>query len=293
MKKNLLKLSVLFVGLVALLGLIACTTTTTTTTRPTTTTTRTTTATTTQPTTTTTATTTTTSATTTRTTTTGTTTTTGPTTTLPALTINVMQSATLGQYLVDGNGMTLYYFTNDSPGKSTATAAIIANWPVFHASSIIVTAPLVAADFGTITRDDGAPQTTFRDWPLYYFAQDTAPGDTKGQGVNGKWFVVNPADFNPPEPVTVSLVARNFAFDKSSITVPAGAQVTINFDNQDAGTPHNVAVYTSSSATTSIFVGSVISGGQTTYTFTAPTTPGTFFFRCDVHPYMNGSFIVQ
>jgi plastocyanin len=51
-----------------------------------------------------------------------------------------------------------------------------------------------------------------------------------------------------PNPVTIDLVARNIAFDKSTITVPAGAMVTINFDNQDSGIPHNFSVYDSSAA---------------------------------------------
>jgi plastocyanin len=95
--------------------------------------------------------------------------------------------------------------------------------------------------------------------------------------------------------VTIDLVAKNIAFDKSTITVPAGAQVTINFDNQDSGIPHNFAVYTNASASTSIFVGQIITGPKTiTYTFVAPATQGTYFFRCDVHPKaMTGTFIVQ
>ena len=95
--------------------------------------------------------------------------------------------------------------------------------------------------------------------------------------------------------MTIDLVAQNIAFDKSTITVPAGAQVTVNFDNKDSGIPHNLAVYTNSSATTSIFVGSIITGPKTiTYAFEAPTTPGTYFFRCDVHPtLMTGNFVVQ
>jgi plastocyanin len=95
--------------------------------------------------------------------------------------------------------------------------------------------------------------------------------------------------------VTIDLVAKNIAFDKSTITVPVGADVTVNFDNQDSGIPHNFAVYTDASASTPIFVGEIITGPKTvTYSFTAPTTPGTYFFRCDVHPtIMTGTFIVQ
>jgi plastocyanin len=85
------------------------------------------------------------------------------------------------------------------------------------------------------------------------------------------------------------------AFDQSTITVSAGAQVTINFNNKDSGIPHNFSLYTDSSASKSLFIGQTITGPKTiTYTFTAPATPGNYFFRCDVHPtIMTGTFAVQ
>ena len=45
---------------------------------------------------------------------------------------------------------------------------------------------------GTITRDDGSTQVTYNGWPLYYFQDDAAPGDTNGQGLDGVWFLVSP-----------------------------------------------------------------------------------------------------
>ena len=95
--------------------------------------------------------------------------------------------------------------------------------------------------------------------------------------------------------VTIDVIAKSFAFNTSTITVPAGANVTINFNNMDAGIPHNVAVYENKDAKKAIYVGDVIKGPKTTtYNFTAPTTPGTYFFRCDVHPTtMVGDFIVK
>lgn len=97
------------------------------------------------------------------------------------------------------------------------------------------------------------------------------------------------------EPATVDLAAENLAFDTSTITVPAGAEVTVNFNNQDSGIQHNFAVYTDSSAAEEIFVGETVTGpGSVTYTFTAPSEPGTYFFRCDVHPEaMTGEFVVE
>jgi plastocyanin len=83
------------------------------------------------------------------------------------------------------------------------------------------------------------------------------------------------------------------AFDMSTITVPAGSIITMNFNNKDS-VPHNFALYTDSGAQTMIFQGQVVTGKTIVYNFTAPTTPGTYFFRCDVHPaIMTGSFIVQ
>ena len=95
--------------------------------------------------------------------------------------------------------------------------------------------------------------------------------------------------------VTISLVAQNTAFNKSTLIVPAGASVKIDFNNKDS-VPHNFSLYANSSATPpAIFQGPAIAGpATTTYKFTAPATPGTYFFRCDIHPsQMTGSFVVQ
>jgi predicted lipoprotein with Yx(FWY)xxD motif len=112
-------------------------------------------------------------------------------------TIMTITKIGLGDYLVDAKGMTLYYFTNDSVGKSNASDAVIANWPVFYVADIVVPSNLNASDFGTITRNDGKMQTTYKGWPLYYYIKDQAPGDTVGQRVNGVWFIINPHDFPP------------------------------------------------------------------------------------------------
>jgi len=95
--------------------------------------------------------------------------------------------------------------------------------------------------------------------------------------------------------VTIDLIAKNIAFNISTITVPAGANVTVNFHNEDSGIPHNFAVYDTAAAEKVIFIGKIITGpAETTYTFTAPDMPGTYFFRCDVHPaIMTGQFIVK
>jgi plastocyanin len=95
--------------------------------------------------------------------------------------------------------------------------------------------------------------------------------------------------------VTIDLAAQNNAFDKSAITVPAGARVIVRFTNRDAA-PHNFAVYRSAEAREGLFAGERVNGPNRTvqYELTAPQQPGTYFFRCDVHPRaMTGDFIVQ
>jgi glucose/arabinose dehydrogenase/plastocyanin len=94
--------------------------------------------------------------------------------------------------------------------------------------------------------------------------------------------------------VPVMLTAKNSAFDTNMITVPAGSTVVMTFVNNDANVPHNFALYTDNKATTRIFVGDLVTGVRTvTYTFTAPSVRGSYFFRCDVHPEtMTGTFVV-
>jgi len=108
-------------------------------------------------------------------------------------TIRVANS-TLGTILVDAKGNTLYYFANDVPGSgaSACTAQCAVLWPVFSAGTIQVSYPLNAADFGTITRADGTNQTTWKGWPLYYYASDSAPGQVNGENFQKIWFVVKP-----------------------------------------------------------------------------------------------------
>jgi plastocyanin len=90
----------------------------------------------------------------------------------------------------------------------------------------------------------------------------------------------------------IRIKAKNLVFDVSRITVPASSQVIVEFENEDP-VAHNVAFYTTSSLTETIYKGEIITGpGKVTYTFTAPATPGTYYFHCDVHPFMNGQFVV-
>jgi predicted lipoprotein with Yx(FWY)xxD motif len=100
----------------------------------------------------------------------------------------------LGEIVVDGEGMTVYVFDNDTPGSGTSacTGGCLQAWPPVVANSENPTADGVSGKVGTITRDDGTLQVTLEGYPLYLWQNDVAPGDTTGQGVQGVWWVVTP-----------------------------------------------------------------------------------------------------
>ena len=99
----------------------------------------------------------------------------------------------LGLILVDGEGMTLYLFTEDPPGESVCADDCQAAWPPL----LVDGEPSVGegvdeALVGTIDRDDGSTQVTYDDAPLYLWMSDERPGDVTGQDVQGVWYVVSP-----------------------------------------------------------------------------------------------------
>jgi predicted lipoprotein with Yx(FWY)xxD motif len=117
----------------------------------------------------------------------------------PWYSVTVSTSASLGNYLVDENGMALYWFTKDSVGQSACSGDCIKAWPAFSASSIVVPSALNARDFATIKRADGTSQTTYKGYPLYYWVKDSKRGDTTGQDVGKVWYVIDPEKFPPPK----------------------------------------------------------------------------------------------
>ena len=86
-------------------------------------------------------------------------------------------------------GLTLYVFDSDlGTSGSTCNDGCATTWP-----------PVVVDDaevnnipgLSLIDRDDGSSQAAFKGRPLYFYANDTAAGDTNGQAVNGAWWQVD------------------------------------------------------------------------------------------------------
>jgi predicted lipoprotein with Yx(FWY)xxD motif len=107
--------------------------------------------------------------------------------------LKVVKDPKLGDIIVDGKGMTLYMFTKDEPDKSNCSGGCLSAWPPLLAvDSPAVGEGLDAKLLGTAALPDGSKIVTYNKMPLYYWAADTKPGDTSGQGVNTVWYVVSP-----------------------------------------------------------------------------------------------------
>lgn len=100
----------------------------------------------------------------------------------------------LGEVVVDAEGMVVYYFTNDeaNSGVSACEGGCLEAWPPVLSDSETPEVEGVTGEVGTIETPEGELQVTINGMPIYYFAEDQAPGDTNGQGVNEVWYVVAP-----------------------------------------------------------------------------------------------------
>jgi predicted lipoprotein with Yx(FWY)xxD motif len=97
-----------------------------------------------------------------------------------------------GTILVNAQGLTLYRLSGERAGKLICTNS--ACLQVWHPLTVAAggTPGGSVGSLGVFKRPDGTEQVTYKGMPLYTFAQDQAPGQTKGQGIKdvGTWTVV-------------------------------------------------------------------------------------------------------
>jgi predicted lipoprotein with Yx(FWY)xxD motif len=100
----------------------------------------------------------------------------------------------IGTHVVDGQGRTLYVFTEDPDGERTCTGECLRSWPIFSTGDELPTVDGEVREelVGTIAGEDGGLQVTYNDQPLYYYEGDDAVGDLEGHGLAGEWFAVSP-----------------------------------------------------------------------------------------------------
>jgi predicted lipoprotein with Yx(FWY)xxD motif len=108
--------------------------------------------------------------------------------------VNVAMAMVQGkqeQILTNAQGMTLYYFTADTPMKSACTGACAKMWPPLL-SKAMPTHPATLSGKFSIVSDANGSQVSYNGHLLYAYSADTARGQTAGDGLYGKWFAAKP-----------------------------------------------------------------------------------------------------
>ena len=90
----------------------------------------------------------------------------------------------------------------------------------------------------------------------------------------------------------LTVTAAALTFDTDEIDLPADQPTTLTFDNEDAGVPHNIAIYNDDSLSETLFQGEQFPGVDTRAYAIPALDPGTYYFHCDVHTTMNGTVVV-
>ena len=137
--------------------------------------------------------------------------------------------------------------------------------------AIVITTALVA---GLVTGCSSAPaaQQAPAATPTAASATTAAPATS----------ATGPATAPATAATATVVVIKNFLFVPEALTVAAGATVTV--DNQD-GANHTVIANDGSFDTGNI-------AGRAKGRFTAPSKPGSYPYKCAIHPLMTGTLIV-
>jgi mono/diheme cytochrome c family protein/plastocyanin len=128
-----------------------------------------------------------------------------------------------------------------------------------------------------------AGATPFPDCWADEFAAPSSPAPSAGASAA-------PGGSEAPSGDVVKEAALNIAFVNKDLTAPADAGFKLEFDNQDAGVPHNIAIKDASGA--EVFKGEIFNGAAVK-TYDVPALKaGDYTFVCTVHPNMTGTLKV-
>jgi predicted lipoprotein with Yx(FWY)xxD motif len=112
------------------------------------------------------------------------------------VTLNVRTHPTLGDYLTDGDGKTLYIFLDDIDGTSHCYDTCTTLWlPLLTREVPRAASGLNQTILAVTSREDRLSQVTYNGYPLYYFVGDTKPGDMYGQNWQDRWYVLSPQGY--------------------------------------------------------------------------------------------------
>lgn len=103
--------------------------------------------------------------------------------------------STLGEIVVDADGMTVYVYGNDEVGSETSacTGSCLDAWKPVTTVTETPQVEGIDAAIGTIPAKDDTFQVTVNGRPVYGYVQDEVPGDVLGQDVGQQWWVLDPS----------------------------------------------------------------------------------------------------
>lgn len=161
--------------------------------------------------------------------------------------------------------------------RLTATGAVLA----------MLTSALLGAGCGETADTDPTPVQTFKITPAANATAASTPAPATAPASEPTSAATSAAE----EPLT--LAGINSKFDKEELEAPAGT-VTIEFDNQDGGIPHNLHVFKGDDPDDESVGETELEVGPVTQTLTMDLEPGGYFYQCDAHPNtMSGTLTVN
>jgi predicted lipoprotein with Yx(FWY)xxD motif len=98
------------------------------------------------------------------------------------------RETSVGAVLVDSQGMTVYTYDEDEPGKSNCTGVCAVIWPPVEAAQ----GASPSGQFTLVDRGNSTKQWAYDGMPLYGYFFDDKPGDVSGDGADGVWHVIHP-----------------------------------------------------------------------------------------------------
>jgi plastocyanin len=99
------------------------------------------------------------------------------------------------------------------------------------------------------------------------------------------------ADATEPPGPHLTVVAKDIAFDTAQLSMTAGQPTQIYFVNQDDA-PHDIQIAATKDGGGPMFEGDIINKGAIVYSVPG-FGAGSYYFRCTVHPNMNGTVVVD
>ena len=95
-------------------------------------------------------------------------------------------SAAMAGMIADPKGMTLYTFDKDAGGVSACYDDCAVKWPPYLGKA----SDKLTEGWTLVDRKDGTKQWAYDGKPMYFFLEDKAKGDMKGDGMGGMWHVI-------------------------------------------------------------------------------------------------------